>query len=189
MKDGSKYKAILFDADGTLIDSVDAHVASFIDLAESLGLGPIDVRKYIGLPFGDIIRIIFGDKWINRVEELQEKRKNIFMEKYFDKVKPLIPLDIIKELKKRYMLGVVTSGGHVTLSLLNKFGYADLMDVIITPRGRAKPCPDPLLEAVKLVGEPALYVGDTIYDEAAALAAGLDFVYVRDFIKKWNHLV
>jgi len=116
----ARYRAILFDADGTLIDSVEAHVLSFRELAEEVGLGPVDVRKYIGLSFRNIIRNAFGEKWLDKLDELRERRKDIFLRKYFEKVTPLIPLSTLRELRKRYKLGVVTSGGILTLSLLKK---------------------------------------------------------------------
>jgi putative hydrolase of the HAD superfamily len=92
---------------------------------------------------------------------------------------------VLRQLKKRYRLGVVTNGiDRVQRSRLAASGLTPLFDAVVTSQscGYAKPDPRILHVALKALGiapRHALYVGDDpATDGAAARAAGVRFVWV-----------
>lgn len=79
-------------------------------------------------------------------------------------------------------LAVVTNKFEVfARKILSELGLLDCFDTVIggdtLGKGRAKPAPDPIHEAVERCGGgPLAYVGDSSYDARAALAAGVPFI-------------
>jgi putative hydrolase of the HAD superfamily len=92
---------------------------------------------------------------------------------------------VLKELRSRYRLGVVTNGiDRVQRARLAASGLTPLFDAVVTSQscGFAKPDPRILhvaLEAMGVLPPQAVYVGDDpATDGAAARAAGVRFVWV-----------
>ena len=92
---------------------------------------------------------------------------------------------MLRQLRKRYRLGVVTNGiDRVQRSRLAASGLAPLFDTVVTSQscGYAKPDPRILHVALDAMGVPprhAVYVGDDpATDGAAARAAGVRFVWM-----------
>jgi putative hydrolase of the HAD superfamily len=92
---------------------------------------------------------------------------------------------VLRHLRKRYRLGVVTNGiDRVQRSRLVASGLAPLFETVVTSQscGFAKPDPRILhvaLEAIGVAPRHAVYVGDDpATDGAAARAAGVRFVWM-----------
>jgi len=180
---------ILWDLDGTLIDSVDMHVAAFAEAMKEAGYTVSErekelYRAHIGKPFVDIIRAIYPDlseEEIHRLHEIKAKKSIEFI--YL--VKPVErAVSVLKETSRKAKNALVTSSMRTfTDAILKHFGWADLFDVVITADDvkKGKPDPEPLLTAVRLLGtERNIYVGDTDIDRQAARAAGIPFIHVDD---------
>ena len=177
---------VLFDLDGTLIDSGPIIVASMKHASLTvLGREPDEelVRSAIGGP-GLIAQMRDLDP--DRVDELVEAYRahneplHDTLEAFPD-VLALLP--VLRDEGRR--LGIVTAKRLRTVGLaVDRFPVlAELMDVVIGAEDteRHKPDPDPVLEALRRLDaspEDAAYVGDSPFDIRAGNAAGVRTVAV-----------
>ncbi len=180
-------KAVLFDMDGTLIRSGEAHYHANKELASMLGLEytrEIHERFY-GRRGVDILVALGASR--EDAERVMRKKGEV-LKKYLSYVEPLVTREEIESLKRKCKVGIVTSGSRDTLDILLKHvGIpVTMFDVIITAEDveKGKPDPEPILKALEILGIPpeeAIYVGDTEHDREAAERAGVCFIHIRDF--------
>ena len=176
---------VLFDLDGTLIDSGPLILASFRYATRTvLGRTIPDEELMAGVGGHGLVEQMraFSDE---RVDELVDVYRAHNLEEY-EKVR-LFPgmRDVVEALRRhRRPLGVVTVKGRpavdLTFSLLELDG---LFDVVITADDtpRQKPEPDPIRAALAQLDEgpdEAAYVGDAPFDIQAAKAAEVRAVAV-----------
>lgn len=172
-------KAVLFDNDGTLIDSYDLILHSMrYATREVLGVEISDERlmSMVGTPLRDQM-IDFSPE---HAEELLVVYRQLnhelhdTMTKEFPGVRAM--LEGLSELGMR--MGVVTSKLHkLAMRGLGLFDYQDFFEFLIGPDDceGAKPDPAPILFAVDKLGlspEECVYVGDSPFDIQAGNAAG-----------------
>jgi pyrophosphatase PpaX len=181
-----RFRIVLFDLDGTLIDSGPIILASMQHAvrtvlhreipAEELGMtiggqGIVAQMQAIDLDHADELLAVYKEHNDGLHETLEA----------FDGLVALLP-GLKAEGRK---LGIVTAKRHRTVGLaLDRFpALADAFDVVVgfEDTERHKPAPDPVLLAVeKLAGTPreAVYIGDSPFDIGAAKAAGVFAVAV-----------
>jgi pyrophosphatase PpaX len=175
-----RFPVVLFDLDGTLIDSGAIIVASMQHATRTV-LG----RE---LAYEELAASIGGQGLVAQMEALDPERVDDLVEAYrahndplhdtleaFDEVLALLPR-LHAEGRK---LGIVTAKRHRTVKLaLERFpvlGEHFSLVVAHEDTDRHKPDPDPVLLAAERLGvEPsqAAYVGDSPFDVQAAKAAG-----------------
>ena len=183
-------KTVLLDVDGTLIDSNDEHAYAWVDVGREFGY-EIEfgrVRRMIGMGGDKVLPELTGlTEDSPEGERILERRGEIFREQY---APSLQPFDGVRELLLRlrddgYQLVVATSASEEDLDILLK--QAGIDDVIRKATSsddaeESKPSPD-IIEAAlakgKTAPEDAVMLGDTPYDVAAALRAGVTCVAVR----------
>jgi pyrophosphatase PpaX len=179
------YRTILFDLDGTLIDSIELILASHRHATlEVLGASPPDevLRQGIGVPL------------MTQMRTLDETRADALVAAYrafnhrmHDEL--LRPYEGLLELCDRLraegaVLGVVTSKSLPVVEMaFARLAFAPLLDVVVTSdqTEHHKPRPEPILEALRRLGRDAsgaCYVGDSPFDMQAAHAAGVDAIGV-----------
>ena len=87
---------------------------------------------------------------------------------------------MLKELEKKYILGLVTSKNSKAVNLiLNQFNWT--FSQVITPDNcaRGKPYPDPLIYFTayeRLDPRKCIYIGDMVVDKMSAERAGFEFI-------------
>ena len=175
-----RFRIVLFDLDGTLIDSGPIILASMKHASLAvLGREPDEelVRAAIG-----------GPGLIAQMRDLDPDRVDELVEVYRAHNEPLHAtlesfegvFDMLAELDRRgHRLGIVTAKRVATVRLaLDRFPLLDdLTEVLVGAEDteRHKPEPDPVLEALRRLGAApgdAAYVGDSPFDIRAAKAAG-----------------
>ena len=178
-------KAVLFDLDGTLIDTLGLILESFRQGAlDVLGreVSGDQVRSLIGIPLIEQARSLAP----SHVEELMAayRHRNVelhdSMIRYFEGTREM--LEALKAEGRR--LAVVTSKRNgPALEGLASFDLQGYFEFIsgLEETEKHKPDPEPLLVAARRLGLPiteCIYVGDSIYDMRAAKAAGATAVGV-----------
>ncbi len=181
-----RYRVILFDLDGTLIDSGPIIMASMRHASVTvLGREPDEdaVRAAIG-----------GQGLVSQMRDLDPDRVEELIDVYRAHNEPLhttletfdgIP-ELLRELADRgHQLGIVTAKRRSTVHLaFDRFPFlAELTDVLVgsDDTERHKPDPDPVLEALRRLGaspDEAVYVGDSPFDIQAGNAAGAHTIAV-----------
>ena len=177
------FDAIVFDLDGVLVDSYECWFRLLNDILLEDGKRPLtqgEFHKTWGQgPEAD--RQEFLSHW--SLKDLIA----VYDRRFPDYTKWAKPIEGSKEcllklrsLKKR--IGVASnSPTGVVHALLKASGLYDFPDVVIGSDQvvNEKPAPDLLFKAVELLKlnrEDACYIGDSIFDEQAAAAAGMFFV-------------
>lgn len=179
-----RYRAILFDLDGTLLDSVSIILNATKQVFTEMQL-PYDeaaIRKSIGIPL-----VVQAVEWAgDRAEEFRERYRPIY-NSLQEEHAHLFPntYEMLQTIRREGLLtGVVTSkGARGTRRALDKTGISGLFDTVVTADDVVlhKPHPDPILKALadlSLEPHEALYVGDSLFDAEAADAAGVDMAGV-----------
>lgn len=175
-----RYPIVLFDLDGTLIDSGPIIMASMRHASVTvLGREPDEerVRAAIG-----------GPGLIAQMRELDPDRVDELVESYRAHNEPLHAtleafdgvLELLPRLRERgHRLGIVTAKRVSTVELaFDRFPILrETTEVLVGAEDteRHKPDPDPLLEALARMGaqpQDAAYVGDSPFDIRAGKAAG-----------------
>ena len=187
-------RAVLLDLDGTLLDTAPEIAAAAADMLSELGLDPVDplrVREFIGKGIPHLVRRTL-EASLGRAPD--ERRVGSAMEGFFfhyakrngcmAKPYPGV-LEGITELRaKGFALACVTNKtAQFTIPLLEATGLAGFFPVVVSgdTMPKKKPAPDPLLEACRRLGIPAieaLMIGDSRNDALAARAAGCPVLLV-----------
>ncbi len=185
--------AILWDLDGTLIDTTELRVRSFIYALERIGY-PIkpehafEVRKRLGMKYEDIMREVFPDLSKEEVEEVRRIRRE-FMLSNIEFIKPLPASKLLRELSDYPNALVTSSNRYFVEKIVEMFGWK--FDVIITADDvrKGKPNPEPILLALKRLNvSDGVMIGDSEFDRISAEKAGIRFLHVKDIDKIWEIL-
>ncbi len=182
----NRYDTILFDLDGTLLDTKELINRSFIHTFEHFRPDYMLTDEELDSFFGPSLKQTFS-RYSEDSDEIDEMIKYYreFNVAAHDEMVKAFPgtKSVVKALhRKGYHLGVVSSKKTDLVEHgLSLFGIKECFDVIIGEEDVAKPKPDPegILRAMKeLNATKAMYVGDGVGDIQAGQAAGIDTVGV-----------
>jgi pyrophosphatase PpaX len=180
-----RYPTVLFDLDGTLVDSGAIILASFKHASRTVLARDVEEEQIAALVGGsnlhDQMRVLSPAHVDELVRVYREHNRPLHDElQAFEGVEEL--METLSEQGRK--LGIVTAKGRETVDLA--FGVLSLeryFDAVVTAdmTDRHKPDPAPVLKALELLeSEPAdaAFVGDSPYDVAAGKAAGVFTVAV-----------
>ena len=180
-----RFPVVLFDLDGTLVDSAAAILGSFHHATETV------LRRRF--PDDEILARVGGTNLAHQMALLDPDRVDELVRVYrahndpqyselacFDGV-----LDVLRQLKvEGRRLGIVSAKRRPTVErVLRSAGMGEYFDVVVgsDDTQRHKPDPEPVLKALEVLEagpDEAAYVGDSPFDVAAARAAGVFAVAV-----------
>lgn len=177
---------LIFDLDGTLIDSSEGVVISTNYALESIGdkaREPDEIKQFIGYPLEEMFDSFSNKPYPEFWKYFREKAKEAV-------VASTVPIgrsgEVLKELYNRgYRLGIGTTKIRIHIEkILDKlnwqkyiFAYVGADDVT-----HVKPAPDPFIKAMALMesdSSNSVVIGDTVNDILAARAAGIPTIGVK----------
>jgi pyrophosphatase PpaX len=181
--------AILFDLDGTLVDTVDLILAAHAHTFRQHLAGPGPPRRTVIGNMGRPLALAFaeyaaadGQPYPDRIVEAMQQTYRSFQREHYERLmRPVDGMDqaLTALAGRRYVLGVVTSKvewmARLTLAHYDLERFFPI-GVFHDDTARHKPEPDPLLEAARRGGfDPShsVYVGDSTHDIRAGRAAGM----------------
>jgi HAD superfamily hydrolase (TIGR01509 family) len=184
-------KAILFDVDGTLIDSNDLHAAAWVEAFRKYGFEiPFEtVRGQIGKGGDNLIpSLIPPEKLDGKQEEMEDYRSELYQQSYLPRVVPFPGVRALFERLTEDGVKIVLASSAKAKEVdfaLGVLGAADLVHATTSADDveNSKPDPDIFKSALKkvapLTAEDVVVVGDTPWDVKAACKAGLKTLAVR----------
>lgn len=188
-------QAIIFDLDGTLIDSAPDIRAAVNTMLESLGEPPMplpEVTSYIGNGLPHLVRLVMQARQIDpALHETLTKRTLAAYHTEETALTVLYPgvretLEALKSAGLR--LGLCTNKPFApTESILETFGLTALFDTVVggDTLPQRKPDPAPLRHVITaLKAREVLYVGDSEVDAATAQNAGAPFALFTEGYRK-----
>jgi pyrophosphatase PpaX len=180
-----RFPVVLFDLDGTLIDSGAIILASFRHATQSVLGREIPDRELVASAPGSTLEVQMSAFDADRVDELVAayRAHNTPLHDELECCRGME--DVLRELKAQgRRLGVVTAKRRMTVGLaFKRLGIEPWFDVVVTCDDTVthKPDPEPIQLALERLGArpaDAAYVGDSPFDVAAARAAGVFAVAV-----------
>lgn len=182
--------AVIFDIDGTLIDSVDAHASAWQDALRQFGheVAFADVRSQIGKGGDQLMPVFVPPDELARIgDALEQRRGEIFKQRYLPDVRPFPSVRALVQHVQQAGHRVVLASSAKSDEIAAYKRLAHIDDLIADETSsddvaRSKPHPDIFQAALARVPEAdpasALVIGDTPYDAEAAGKAGLRTVGV-----------
>jgi len=178
-----RFHAVLFDFDGTLVDSFAGITASTNHVRQHYGLPPMteaEIRVYVGLGLPNLMETVVPVAPLEEAIALYRAHHPSVM----ISGTRLLPgvSETLRALHDRGVLLAICSNKAVvfTRELVSALGIGPWFSAILGPddvAGRPKPDPAMLIEAIQRLGVPreqTVYVGDMAVDVHAGKAAGLE---------------
>lgn len=173
---------ILFDLDGTLVDTTELILTSYKESVSRLVESPPsdeEILKGFGTPLTSQLHRLFPTLR-DRMDEIMVLWRDA-QERLHDKLIKPFPgtANVLRELKRRgHPMGIVTSKERVQAERdMDLYGLVGLVDIVVCwdDTEKHKPDPEPIrvgMELLKARPAETLYVGDSLHDMVAGRAAG-----------------
>ena len=178
------YKYVIFDLDGTLLNTLDDLAAAGNFALEQLGFSPHEVEKYKYFVGNGIPKLIEQILPMGSDRELCNKAREIFSEYYskhfMDKTRPYDGIsDMLRKLRSDGIkAGVATNKDHSFSEKLVENFFGDTIQVVCGRQDGAPKKPDPfsvnyVVAQLYADKKATLYAGDSNVDMETAANAGI----------------
>lgn len=183
-------RAILFDVDGTLVDSNELHVLAWHEafLQHAREVSPAAIRKQIGKGADLLIPALLPDSSQPLQQAIDSIHGEIFESRYLHQVKPFPgATELIQALHGRHIQVALASAAKPQELdyYIHVLGIASVLAGSVSSQdvNRSKPAGDSFGVALERAGSissaQTLAVGDTIYDVQSAQRNGIQAVALR----------
>ena len=180
-------QGVIFDVDGTLVDSNEAHAGSWVDTLREVGIKvPFDVIwPMIGMGGDKLLPSAAGIESDSDLgKKLSERRWEIFQRDYLPRLKPMRGSRALVQRMKSDGLSLIvasSASGNELGALMEAAEVADLIEMRTSSSDAedSKPDPDIVQAAVRKSGlksDDLIMLGDTPYDVQAAIGAHVKLV-------------
>lgn len=185
--DNVKYKYVLFDLDGTLLDTSEGIAVSINETAKMVGLPQIpqeDMRRFIGPPLEVGMQNYF-DITTEKLQAVVAVFRDVYKANNMLKAKPYKgALELLQQLAESGVkVAIATYKRHeYAMKIIKHFGlnrfcsccYGSDSEKLATKDDILKKC----LEDMAADADKSVYIGDTIFDAESAANTNIDFVGV-----------
>lgn len=199
------FEAVLFDLDGTFADTAPDLAAALNRLRLDEGLDPVPAGQLRAFTSQGVRGMLKAGLGMHRQDYRYTEFHDRFLTYYSQAICVATEVfpgvdDLVSRMEQIAMpWGIVTNKAQrFTLPLMASLGYVKRASCVVSGDSapRAKPAPQPLRLACRLIGrqpQRCLYIGDDARDIAAGRAAGMTTVAVRygylgddDPIENWG---
>lgn len=179
-----KYKAVIYDIDGTILNTLDMNMYPLLQIIkEELGEEwtmeqVLKFAAYPGMKVMEELQVKDKEKtyarWVQYVNEYEEGAK------LFDGF-----IEVFETFQEHFLQAIVSSKrtAQYQIDIVDKSLDQYMVTAVLAEHTtKHKPHPDPILECLKRINvapHEAIYIGDTIFDYLAANHAGLDFGFAK----------
>ena len=173
-------KAVIFDIDGTLVDSVDFHARAWQETFEHFGkkIPYADVRYQIGKGGDQLMPVFFSKEELEKFsDEMEKYRGDLYKREYLPRVRAFAQVRELFERIKRDGKRIALASSAKEDELGTYKSIARIEDLVEEETSaddaeKSKPHPDIFQATLAQLGdvrpEEAIVVGDTPYDAQAA---------------------
>ena len=181
----STVETVIFDIDGTIVDSVDLHARAWQRAFAKFGKNILfeAIRSQIGKGADQLLPVYFSEQELEQFGEAMEiYRGELFKSEYLPKVKGFPKVRELFEQIRRGKKRIALASSAKEDELKHYKEIAQINDLIDGETSsddveRSKPCPDIFEVALKRLGnitsDKVIVVGDTPYDAVAAAKANI----------------
>ena len=178
-------QAVIFDVDGTLLDSVDEHAMAWVEAFHDYGhrVSFEEVRRKIGKGGDQLMPVFMTREEIEEYgEPLESERARIMKDRYLPLIRPFRDVRALLERVRAdgKQIALASSATRDDLDIYKRIANVEgLVDVETSSDDakRSKPYPDIFQAALDRLGglaaDRTIAVGDTPYDAEAAAKAGI----------------
>ena len=178
-------KAVIFDVDGTLVDSNDLHVEAWREAFRCYGkeVSSEDVHGQMGKGGDQLMPVFCSEEELNSFgEDLERKRGELFRSDYLPRVRPFPRVrELFERVKAEGLQTALASSarGEELEQHKRSMRVEDLLEAAKSADDAERSKPHPDIFQAALAGltdvrpEEAVVVGDTPYDVEAAAKAGM----------------
>lgn len=183
--------AVLFDVDGTLVDTNELHAAAWQEAFRHFGivLPYDDIRAQIGKGGDNLIPSLLPPDIVDRLQQDIEKfRAELFQHDYLHRARPFRGARDLLEKLHRDDIGIVLATSSHQLELDYHIGKLRCRDLLVAAVSRddvdhSKPCPDVFAAALAKIApiapDETIVVADTPWDVLAAKTLGIRTIALR----------
>ena len=177
--------SVIFDIDGTLVDSVDLHAEAWREALERFGkkVSFAEVRRQIGKGGDQLMPVFLSRQELqNFGDELEQYRSDLFKKEFLSRVKAFPDVRRLFQRIRQDDKRIALASSAKADELKTYKAIAGIEDLVETETSsddadRSKPYPDIFQAALAQLGDVSpdnvVVVGDTIYDAEAAGKAHL----------------
>ncbi|HKL80133.1 MAG TPA: HAD family hydrolase [Mobilitalea sp.] len=184
-----KYNTIIFDLDGTLLNTLDDLRDSLNDILTQKGYSTRnyeEVKRFVGNGVRNLVRLSVPEQCTEEeVDQCLLEFKEHYKSNMQNKTRPYIGIiELLLDLNRyNYKLAIVSNKYDAAVKSLAKTYFNNLIPVAIgeSLEIKRKPAPDSVFEAVKELGsdlEQTIFVGDSETDIQTAKNAGIPCIGV-----------
>ncbi|MGD9352834.1 MAG: HAD-IA family hydrolase [Desulfobacterales bacterium] len=176
-------KAVVFDCDGVMFNTVKANTAYYDHILRHFGKSDMTPEQFAYIHMHTVdeaLAYLFDDA--AQLAQARDFRKQMsylpFLQ--FMEIEPGLKL-LLRHLKPRYYTAVATNRTDTMNRVLRSHGLEDAFDLVVTALDVINPKPHPdqlnkILDHFALAPDQTIFIGDSELDAAAARAAGVSFV-------------
>lgn len=194
----SRYKVVIYDCDGVILDSIESNYIFYNRVMEFLGRDPLDredlkARQVLHTySFNNVMEYFFGRDV--RRDDAFAFAKTI----HYQDLMPFMRMEdgfveALDQLKGNTSLAICTNRATSMEMIIEDFGLSGYFECVMTASQvvNPKPHPEPLLKVLDYFGvapAEALFIGDGEVDMQSAKAAGVPFISYKSDLPALAHI-